>query len=138
MKPETVDYIRYRVSRAATTLQLARLAINNDFLCDAVNRLYYACFFAVSALLLTEGYSSSKHKGVQSLFGLHWLHTGKLPGSMGHFFHLLFEYRQESDYADLAAFERTEVESWYEEAHEFIDRISAEVEKQMAAISIEE
>ena len=49
MKPESMEYVRYRISRAETTLHLAKLALDNDFLYDTVNRLYYACFFAVSA-----------------------------------------------------------------------------------------
>ena len=97
MKAETLEYIRYRVSRAETTLDLAKLALDNGFLHDAVNRLYYACFFVVSALLVTEGHSSSKHKGVQSLFSKHWIQTGQLPTSMGRFFHRINEQRQNSE-----------------------------------------
>ena len=63
MKADALEYIRYRISRAEETLQVAKLALENDFLLDTVNRLYYACFFAVSALLLTEERSSSRHTG---------------------------------------------------------------------------
>ncbi len=138
MKKESLEYIRYRISRAEETLRLAELALANDFLYDTVNRLYYACFFAASALLLAEGHSSSKHKGVQSLFSRHWIHTGKMPGSMGRFFHRIYEHRQRSDYTDLAAFQRSDVESWYEEASAFVARISEEVEELLAAASKEE
>jgi uncharacterized protein (UPF0332 family) len=34
----------------------ARLMIDSGFLNAAVNRLYYACFYAVSAILLTKPY----------------------------------------------------------------------------------
>ncbi len=117
---------------------MAKLALNNDFLYDTVNRLYYACFFAVSALLLTEGRSSSKHKGVQSLFSLHWIHTGKLPSSMGRFFHRIYEHRQKSDYTDLVTFERSDVESWCEETNVFVARISDEIDKLLPAASEED
>ncbi len=128
MKADAQEYVRYRISRAQATLQLAKLALDNDFLYDAVNRLYYASFFAVSALLLTEGYSSAKHKGVQSLFSRHWIKTEKFPASMGRFFHRIYEHRQKSDYVDLVTFERSDVESWYEEACAFVARISEEIE----------
>ncbi len=133
MNPEMKEYIRYRLSRAQTTLQLAKLALDNDFLYDAVNRTYYACFFAVSALLLTENHSSSKHKGVQSLFMRLWIHTGRLPVTMGRFFHRIYEHRQRSDYADLVTFERIDVSSWYTEADSFVARIVEEIEKLLAA-----
>lgn len=133
MKPESMEYVRYRISRAETTLQLARLALDNGFLYDAINRFYYACFFAVSALLLAEGHSSSKHKGVQSLFSRYWIQTGKLPASTGRFFHRLYEHRQKSDYTDLTTFDRSDVELWCNEAHTFVESISAEVRKLMSA-----
>lgn len=133
MKPESMEYVRYRISRAETTLRLAKLALDNDFLYDAINRLYYACFFAVSALLLAEGHSSSKHKGVQSLFSQHWIRTEKLPASMGRFFHRLYEHRQQSDYTDLTTFDRSDVERWWNEARAFIESISAEIRKLLSA-----
>lgn len=138
MRADTLEYIRYRISRAEATLELAKLAIDNDFLYDAVNRLYYACFFAVSALLLTGGHSSSKHKGVQSLFNRHWIHTGKLPTSMGRFFHRIYGHRQKSDYTDLVNFERSDVEAWCEEASVFVGRIGEEIEKLLSEASGEE
>jgi len=138
MRPESTEYVRYRISRAETTLQLARLALDNGFLCDAVNRLYYACFFAASALLLVEGHASSKHKGVQSLFSRYWIQTGKLPASTGRFFHRLYEHRQKSDYTDLTTFERSDVELWCSEAHAFVERIKAEVQNLLSAATGEE
>jgi uncharacterized protein (UPF0332 family) len=63
MKGETPEYIRYRLARSNEALSAARLMLESGLLYDAVNRLYYACFYAVSALLLTEGLSSAKHKG---------------------------------------------------------------------------
>lgn len=138
MNADTRKYIRYRVARAETTLALAKLALDNGFLYDAVNRLYYACFFAVSALLLTEGRSSSKHKGVQSQFSLHWIKAGKLPAPMGRFFYRIYEHRQESDYTDLVAFERSDVESWCKEATDFVAHISEEIEKSLSCTSGEE
>jgi uncharacterized protein (UPF0332 family) len=133
MKPETVEYVRYRMSRAEETLGLAKLALEHDYLYDVVNRLYYACFFAVSALLLVEDLSSSKHKGIQSLFSKHWINSGRFPAEMGRFFHRLYEHRQKSDYADLVAFEAADVKVWFEEATGFIERISEEIEKLLDA-----
>lgn len=133
MKGETLEYIRYRLSRAEATSELAQLAVENGFLYDAVNRLYYACFFAVSALLLTEGHSASRHGGVQGLFDRHWIHTGRLPTSMGRFFHRIYRYRQKSDYADLVTFERSDVEAWCEEARAFVGRVGEEIERVLSA-----
>jgi uncharacterized protein (UPF0332 family) len=61
MNPEQRDYLNYRMARAAESLEVARLAFENNHLQDAVNRLYYACFYMVSALLQTRGLASAKH-----------------------------------------------------------------------------
>jgi uncharacterized protein (UPF0332 family) len=71
MKSEEIDLVRHRVTRAEETLEDARLVLEQGHLHSAVNRLYYACFYIVSALLFTEGLSSSKHSGVRSLFDRH-------------------------------------------------------------------
>jgi hypothetical protein len=39
----------------------------------------YACFYAISALLVRDGLSSSKHAGVRSLFNRQYVKTGKIP-----------------------------------------------------------
>jgi uncharacterized protein (UPF0332 family) len=74
--------------------------------CDGcVNRLYYACFYAVSGLLLQDGLSASKHTGVRSLFNRHYVRTGKVPKELAPIYNDLFERRQEGDYMDFVDFE---------------------------------
>ena len=131
MKPEMVTYIRYRVRRSKETLQMAKLALDNGYLHDTVNRLYYACFYTVSALLLTEGFSSSKHSGIRSLFGQHWIRTGRLPAHMGRFYHHLFENRRHGDYDDFVTFDRNDVEAWFQQAEAFVAAISGQIEQQL-------
>lgn len=65
------DYVTYRVSRSEEAFRVARRAFEEGDLHEAVGRLYYACFHLVSALLLLEGHSSGKHKGIWTLFDLH-------------------------------------------------------------------
>lgn len=131
MKPETVQYVRYRAARARETLDSAKLLLDDGRLHDTVNRLYYACFYAVSALLLTDDLSSSKHAGIQALFNRNWINTGRLPGRVGHFYHLLFDRRQKGDYRDLVTFNPNEVHAWFDEAGEFVARITEQIEEQL-------
>ena len=60
------DYIRYRIERAKETLVEVEKHIENCFWNTAVNRLYYACFYAVSALLLKNNIEVSSHSGAVS------------------------------------------------------------------------
>ena len=123
MKPEEVEYVKLRIERARTSLKEAQLLIDSGFVIGGVNRLYYACFYAVNALLFSEGLSSSRHSGVISLFERHWIKTDRLPVQMGKYYRQLFERRQEGDYRDTAKFERQEVEEWLAEAQSFVGRI---------------
>ena len=71
MTPERRALLQYRLARARETLDEARLLLDGGHANACVNRLYYACFYAVSALLLTEGQTSAKHRGVRALFDRH-------------------------------------------------------------------
>lgn len=128
MKSEERDYLRYRMTRAAESLEVARLALDNNHLQDAVNRLYYACFYMVTALLQTRGFASAKHSGVRALFNQNWIKTGALPHAMGRFYQEIFERRQEGDYADRATFIRDDVSAWIRTAEEFVSAVAVLVE----------
>lgn len=63
MKKELFDLIQYRIARAKETLEEAGVLSSSGHWNACVNRLYYACFYAVSALLTKHDLSSSKHSG---------------------------------------------------------------------------
>lgn len=67
------ELVKYRISRAYETLKEAEAMIENQFWNASINRTYYACFYAVSALLLKKGIDTSTHKGVRQMFGLHFV-----------------------------------------------------------------
>ncbi|MCA2724430.1 MAG: HEPN domain-containing protein [Microcystis sp. M166S2] len=46
-KPD--DYIRYRLQRANETISETKILIENKLWNTAINRMYYACFYAVGA-----------------------------------------------------------------------------------------
>ena len=128
MTPEQVTLVRYRLERAKEALGEAEVLLDNDHLNAAVNRLYYACFYAVSGLLLTEGQSAAKHSGVRALFDTNWVKSGRVPKDAGRFYHRLFDLRQKGDYADLTTFPPDDVRKWQESAAHFVETISAVVE----------
>ena len=128
MKPETAELARYRLTRARESLAEARLLLDNDHVRTAVNRVYYACFYAVSALLLAEEHSSPKHSGIRALFDQHWIAPGRLPKNMGRFYRQLLDSRQKGDYADLVTFDRAEVSAWVEEAEKFVGQVARSAE----------
>ena len=54
-----VDLIIYRKKKAQETLEDAIILAESKRWNACVNRLYYACFYAISSLLLFDGHSSS-------------------------------------------------------------------------------
>ncbi len=96
--------VLYRLQRARGTLEDARILAQAQRWNPCVNRLYYACFYAVSALLIQEGLSSSKHAGIRSLFNRHCVKAGKVSKEKAKIFNDLFERRQEGDYMDFISF----------------------------------
>lgn len=121
---ELASLIIHRLDRAEEALQEAELLLEAGHYNATVNRTYYACFYAVSALLLTENLSSSKHSGIRSLFSQHWVKKGRLPRELGSFYKLIFDCRQKGDYADLAFFSREEASNLLMEARNFVKKIT--------------
>ncbi len=127
MNPETGDLVKYRLSRAEEALEEAEVLYKSNHLNASVNRLYYACFYAVSALLLNEGLSSSKHSGIRSLFVQRWVKTGRVSKELGQFYRQIFDYRQRSDYMDFVSYEKEQVLSLIEESKAFVFIIKSKI-----------
>ena len=106
-------------------LEEARLLADGERWNACVNRLYYACFYAVSALLLGRNLSSSKHSGVRSLFNLHFVKRGTVSRELGALYNDLFENRQKGDYMDFVSFDGGQVRPWISQAEVFVEEIAA-------------
>ena len=68
MTGDAREYIRYRLERAHAAIEVAASLLDDEYLPDAVSKLYYACFCAATAALASQGMSASRHKNVISLF----------------------------------------------------------------------
>jgi len=124
------ELVLHRMTRAFDALEDARILSRAGRWNACVNRLYYACFYAVSALLILDGLSSSKHAGVRSLFNRQYVKTGKIPKDFSRIYNDLFERRQECDYIDFVSFQESQVLPWISKAEELIGYIDSLVQKQ--------
>ena len=121
--------IKYRIERAEETYKEALLMQAGGHWHTCANRLYYACFYAVSALLVKYGLSSSKHGGIKSLFNRYIIKKKIIESAQGKLYNQLFEARQEGDYVDFVTFDPDLVEPWVPMVKEFIDQIKQLLEK---------
>ena len=115
------DLILYRTTKSRETLEDARVLRNSGRWNACVNRLYYACFYAVSALLLCDNLSSAKHTGIRSLFNQNYVKTEVVPKNLARVFNDLFERRQEGDYIDFVEFKEHQVIPMISETEAFVE-----------------
>lgn len=130
MTPEERTLVQYRLDRAREAIEEARLLFEAGHLHTYVNRLYYACFYAMSALLLTQGSSTSKHSHLRALLHKEFIRPGLIPLEYGQFFDLLFNNRQKGDYSDLVIFQAEHVQGWLQQASDFVEYVSGLVFQQ--------
>lgn len=97
-----LSLITYRMERAEEALAESALMASEQHYNAAVNRLYYACFYATQALLLKHHISATTHAGVKAMLGLHFVSKGILSMEYGKTFNTLFEKRHSSDYEAFA------------------------------------
>lgn len=71
------------MEKAKNTLSDARKYMSDATLKSMVNRIYYVLFYAVNALLITKGLSSSKHSGVRALFNKKMVNKGLIERQWG-------------------------------------------------------
>lgn len=116
--------ILYRIQRAGETLKEAEVMIRESFYNAAINRMYYACYYAVVALLLKYDIQTQTHNGVRTMLGLHFVATGKIPLKIGKTFTTLFEKRHSGDYDDFVYCDKEMVDELYPQAKLFIETMS--------------
>ena len=124
MTGSNADLINYRIDRSLETLKEATVLIQNAFWNASMNRIYYACYYAVSALLLKANIDSNSHKGIRQMLGLHFIQTGLISKEDGRLFSDLYDRRQTGDYDDFVFYDEETVKFFFQEAEKFIQRIT--------------
>ena len=120
---ERKELVQYRIGRAKDTLKEIDLHISNELWSTAINRLYYACYYAVIALLVNNEIKAQTHAGVRQMFGLHFIKNGLISKELGKFYTDIFDKRQTGDYDDFVNFSKDEVLSMIDPAHQLIYEI---------------
>ena len=79
--------VEFRIDKSLRAYEQAKGVINLGYWETAANRLYYAAFKAVSALLTASGNDTQTHAGAMQLFGQKYIKTGILPREKGKLYH---------------------------------------------------
>lgn len=102
---------------------------NNRGLRSAVNRIYYAMFYAVLALLVREPFQGSKHSGIISYFNRCFIKEGVFSSEMGKYLNLAFEARQEVDYKEFSELTAENVQELLKHAKMFVEEVKKHLKR---------
>lgn len=97
---ERAAIVSYRLEKAARTFEQAKSNVPLQYWELIANRMYYAAYYAVSALLIAYGYTAKSHETIVRFFGLHFVKTGLFPAEQGRLYNKLFTLRLTGDYND--------------------------------------
>jgi len=119
--------VAYRIQRAKETLTEADNLIKDGFYNAAVNRLYYACYYAVIALLVKNNIVAHTHQGTKQMFSLYFIANNKINRQYSAFYGRLFNDRISGDYDDFVQYDNEMIVALRPQAEEFIAVIEKEL-----------
>lgn len=103
-------------------------AVANLGIWDVVaNRIYYAAFHAVSALLINDHVEVRSHKGAGLMFGQKYVIPGIFTAEDGRLYAKLQDLREKSDYNLVYQSSQTEMAPLLEKTKDLIARIRAKI-----------
>lgn len=89
----------------------------------AANRLYYALFHAVSALLIHDKHEVGTHRGAVGKFSLFYVKTGIFTKEEGRLYSQLQSLREDGEYNCFIEIQQDEVEAKIEPSIQLINKI---------------
>ena len=118
------DRIRAYLSQARRALESAALNLEHGYYDTAVNRAYYAIFYAANSVLLTKGIIRSKHAGVISAFREHFVKLGLIESEYSDLYGDAMDARIDSDYDISFESDGTTAQGRLQDARRFVDRVA--------------
>ena len=126
--------VDFRIEKARRAFEQAQGVVELEYWETIANRLYYAAYNAVSALLIAYGYTAHSHNGVISIFGQYFVQPGIVEVKEGKLYHHLFSMRLTGDYDDTYGLTSEDVLPLIAPASELIDKVIALTNAKMAEV----
>jgi uncharacterized protein len=127
---ELREQIKLYLHHAHRALEAARLTLDHDFYDAAINRAYYAIFYAATALLLTRNITRAKHSGVVSAFREQFVKTGLIETEYSDLYGTVMESRINSDYEVTLMADSATAEKALDAAERFLQRAGSYLREQ--------
>lgn len=124
MENQTNVYeINLYLQQARQMLEVAHHNLRNDFYGSAINRAYYAIFYAANALLITRQLSRGKHTAVIAAFRQYFVKSGQIEAEYSDIYGRVMENRHTSDYDIELAIDAQVAQEDINDAQRFVDRV---------------
>lgn len=121
----TAQAVHYWLVKASECLISAEDEARAGRISFAVNRCYYAAFYAASATLLARGKRFVKHSGVRAAVHRDLVKSGLLSEDLGKLYDRLFHDRQQGDYIEFVVFEAADVANTIGEVRQLVHALEA-------------
>ncbi|PWK22949.1 uncharacterized protein (UPF0332 family) [Arcicella aurantiaca] len=115
--------------KAYDTLESAKILLETGFESGAVNRIYYAYFWAVRGLLSQKDIFVKSHTGTQTKFAETYIKTGIIPEKYGKYLGRLEDKRTLADYEAINDFTKEEVKEMISWTEDFLAFVKENIEK---------
>ena len=115
--------IQTYLDHACQALESAASSVEHGFYNTAVNRAYYAIFYAASGLLLTKDINRSKHAGVVAAFRQYFVKPGLIEAEYSDFYGDVMDARVDGDYDTTFEVDQTTVRERLGDARRFVERV---------------
>ena len=122
---ERAILVNLEYEKGISFLEQAEKIVELGYWDMVANRLYYAVFHAVSALLIKNGHKVGTHKGVVLLFGQHYIKTGIFSPVEGRLYSQLQTMREKADYVCTFQTSQEEITPMLEPARKMIEKIGS-------------
>ena len=117
------DLSKYRFQTSLETLETAKLCFINKYYKDAINRSYYAAFYAIKSVLALNSTDFKRHKDVVGFFNQNYVATEIFAKDIGRKLGRLQKKREASDYDDFYLASKEEAEEQLNAAKYIINSV---------------
>ena len=123
--------VSFRLEKSAEALEDVKLNADNNRWVVVANRLYYAAYYTVSALLVADGYTAKTYDGINQIFNRDFGKTGKVDVSLTKHYGRLLNLRITGDYSDNYNLDETDVLPMIEPTKKLIETVSSLAKQQV-------
>jgi len=124
LKEEERSFIvQLELEKAETTFKEYEGLSEKGYWSTLANRLYYALFHAVSAMLICDGHEVGSHKGAAIRFHQYYVRQGKFSSSEGAFYSQMETLREKADYNCFFQVAEDDIVGKIEQTRQFIGHV---------------